>query len=279
MKIGKRTGGKVSSTNPAKNNSKKNMVIAGTLVVTVLLVIWVYAMGKKAEDTISVVMWNSPIYKNQPISESVISEYKMLKGEFEKYAISGDDGKQRRIVLWEERDKLIGTFAAYPLQQDTVAMIRDVITSRIDNSDTVLYSFPGKEVVSLDTVAQDSLEAFKTFLQPGDRINVTAIFKDEEKASDIGDTIEIFREETVFQDILVADLINSSGDSILDIYASYNDMDDYQQAQLDVSEGFQESVTPSKLLVALTPEEITSYYKYLSKSDVEFKVSLPQRAD
>lgn len=277
MKIGKRTNGRVSSTNPSKNNSKKNIMIVGVLVVTVLLIIWVYAMGKKAEDTVSVVMWSEPVYKNQPISMDIMQEYKMLSGEFEKYAISDGDGKQRRIILWEEAEQLVGTFAAYPLQQNTIAMITDVITSRIDNKDTVLYSFPGKEIVSLESVGTDSLEAFKTFLQPGDRINITAVFKDTEQLNDGSDSIETYREETLFKDIIVADLINGQGESILDIYASYNDATTYEQAQMDASELFQESVTPSQLLVALTPEEITSYYKYISRSNVEFKISLPQR--
>ena len=79
-------------------------------------------MGRKAEDTVSVVMWAEPIYKNEVITESMLEEYKMLKGEFEKYAVEKSDGtKKRRIVLWDERDKLINTFATYPLQRDTVA--------------------------------------------------------------------------------------------------------------------------------------------------------------
>ena len=129
-------------------------------------------------------------------------------------------------------------------------------------------------------------ESFKTFLQPGDRINITAIFSADEKIeTDDGyggvssETVETFREETLFKDIMVADLLNQSGDSILDIYASYNEKTVYQQANLDASETFQQSVTPSSLLVALTPEEEELYYKYLSKSDVEFKVSLPQRTE
>ena len=243
-------------------------------------------MGKKAEQTVSVVMWAQPIYKNQVITESSLKEYKMLKGEFEKYAISANDGsKRRRVVLWEERGKIINTFAAYSLQQDTVAMIKDVVTSRTDNSDTVLYSYPGKNVVPLE-LGESELKTFKTFLQPGDRINITAIFAATEKVKEDDGyggtketTVETYREETPFKDIMIADLLNSQGDSILDIYASYNEKTVYQQAQLDANEAFQKSVTPATLLVALTPEEETNYYKYLSKDSVQFKVSLPQRTE
>ena len=53
----------------------------------------------------------------------------------------------------------------------------------------------------------------------------------------------------------------------------------YQQAALDVDESWQDSVEPSTLLVALTPEEEALYYEYLSKNDIEFHMSLPQRTE
>lgn len=287
MKIGKRAdSSRIKATNPNKNQSKKNMLLMAVVVITAVLIVWVYTMGQKAEQTVSVVMWAEPIYKNEVITESMMKEYPMLTGEFEKYAVTNSDGsKRRRIVLWEERNKLINTFAAYSLQQDQVAMIKDVVSSRTDNSDTVLYSFPGKNIVPLE-VGNSELRSFKTFLQPGDRINVTAIFQATERVRELDEygnetvtMVQTFREETLFKDIMVADLLNAQGDSILDIYASYNEKTVYQQAALDASEAFQQSVEPSSLLVALTPEEEVSYYQMLGKGDVEFKVSLPQRTE
>lgn len=288
MKVGNRASSKAStrSVRPNKNNSKKNLLVTLILVVTLLLIIWVYTMGRKAEETISVVMYSEPIYKNEVITESMLKEYKMLKGEFEKYAVDQGNGTmKRRILTWDERYMLINTFAAYPLQQDTVAMYTDVITSRIDNSDTVLYSFPGKNIVRFEAGSEE-LNAFKMFLQPGDRINVIAIYKVEEEVymeNEYGEvvktTVETLKQEVAFRDIVLADLLNSGGESILDIYASYKDKTVYQQAAMDASEEFQNSVQPSNLLVALTPEEQTSYYSYLSKDDIKFRISLPQRVE
>lgn len=286
MKIGKRAEGRVKSSKSEKNNSKKNLLLMLVLAVTVVLIFWVYTMGQKAEQTVSVVMLSESVYKNEVITESKLKEYKMLAGEFEKYAVDNEDGtKKRRILLWEERNMILNTFAAYPLQADTVAMYNNFIKSRTDNSDTVLYSYPGKNIITLD-VGDNDLRSFKTFLQPGDRINVTAIFSSkesvfvtDENGNRTKEMVEIFREEKVFTDIMVADLLNSQGSSILDLYASYNEKTVYQQAQLDASESWLQSVEPSVMLVALTPEEETRYYQYLSKSDVEFHISLPQRVD
>lgn len=284
MKIGSRGEKSIkATTNPNKNHSKKNAMLLGVIAVTALLIVWVYTMGQKAEDTVSVAMWAEPIYKNQTITENQLIEYKMLKAEFEKYAVENSDGSTtRRIVLWNEVDNLINCFAAYPLQANTVVMITDVAQSRTDNRDTVLYSFPGKNIVSLDIGASD-LTTFKTFIQPGDRVNITAIYSTEEDVAtgngEEEETVETLRQETVFKDIMVADLLNQDGASVLDLYAQYNEMTVYQQSALDSDEDWNKSVEPSTLLVALTPEEETLYYEYLSKSNVQFKMSLPQRSE
>ena len=247
---------------------------------------WVYRLGKKAEETVSVVMWKDSVYKNQVITESMMVEYKMLKGEFDKYAIENDDGtKSRRIILWEERNKIINNFAAYPLKPNTIAFVSDVIISRTDNTNTVLYSFPGKNIVSLQ-LAENDLRTFKTYIEPGDRVNVTAIYTAEETVEyedEYGklkhEKVTTTRQEIVFRDIMVADILNNDGESVLDLYASYREMTSWRQAQLDADESWQKRTQPTTLLVALTPEEEALYYDYMSKDQVEFMMSLPQRID
>lgn len=290
MKIGKGRGGsqnqQLNVGKPSKNQNKKNMYIIITVLITALLITWVYSMGRKAEETVQVCMTSQSIYKNQVVTESMLQPYDMLKGEFEKFSTVQSDGtKKRRVLLWEERGMIINTFAAYPLQANNYCEYRSFIKSRVDNSDSVLYSFPGKEIVPLE-VDSNELQAFKTFLQPGDRVNVTALFSQKEKITEddgfggtTTQTVETFRTETVFKDIMIADLINSTGESILDIYADYRDKTVYQQAQLDASQTFQDSVEPKTLLVALSPDELDRYFYYLSKSQVEFRMSLPQRIE
>lgn len=286
MKIGNRKEKASRTVNPSKNQSKRNFLLIVVIVITVLLIMWVYRLGKKAEETVSVVMWKDSVYKNQVITESMMVEYKMLKGEFDKYAIENDDGtKSRRIILWEERGKIINNFAAYPLKPNTIAFVSDVIISRTDNTNTVLYSFPGKNIVSLQ-LAENDLRTFKTFIEPGDRVNVTAIYTAEETVEyedEYGklkhEKVTTTRQEIVFRDIMVADLLNNDGESVLDLYASYKEMTSWRQAQLDADESWQKRTQPTTLLVALTPEEEALYYDYMSKDQVEFMMSLPQRID
>lgn len=290
MKIGKKTGGQTATikpgSRPARNQSKRSLLIIAVVIITALLIVWVYSMGRKATETVTVIMTSQSIYKNQQITENMIQPYDMVKAEFEKYAIEGNNGTpQRRILLWEERNLINGYFAAYSLQANTLMEYRSLYKSKIDNSDSVMYSFPGKEIVSLD-IATSDLQTFKTFLQPGDRISITAIYSDEEQvptSDSYGgvstEKVQTFRTEPVFNDIVVADLLNMAGDSILDIYEDYNDRSISEQANMDASSSFQDSVTPKSLIVALTPEEKDLYYYYLSKSQVTFRMALPQRVE
>lgn len=288
MKLGRNKGAKnnMMAGRPARNQSKKNLYLAFIIIITALLILWVYSMGRKAEDTVTVVMLKDNVYKNQVITENMLQPYEMLVGEFEKFAVVNANGvKTRRILLWDERDMIINSFAAYPLKANTYAEVRDFIKSRVDNSDNVLYSFPGKDIIKLDIATQD-LQAFKTFLQPGDRLNISVVYsttetilEDDGYGGTIKNTVESFKTEDVFRDIMLADLLNSNGESILDIYASYKEMTVYEQANLDASQSFKESVTPVSLLVALTPEEKERYYYFSGKSQVEFKASLPQRVE
>lgn len=270
----------------SKNNSKRNLYILLTVLITALLIVWVYSMGRKAEETVQVCMTKQAIYKNQVITESMLMPYDMLKGEFEKFATVNSSGqKTRRILLWDERKTILNSFAAYPLQANNYCEYRNFIKSRISNKDSVLYSFPGKDVVPFE-VGEAELNTFKTFIQPGDRVNITAIYSQEEeieRENEFGEieteTEEVIRVEPAFTDIMIADILNQSGDSVLDIYADYNDRTAYQQAQLDASSQFQDSVEPTSLLVALTPAEKERYFYYVAKGNCEFRMTLPQRIE
>lgn len=285
MKIGRRVKESQARINkPVQNKIKRDMLLIVIIAVTAVLIFVVYSLGKKAEQTVRVAMMARDVYKNEVITESMFKPYDMVQSEYEKYAVVKSDGTSaRRVLLWDEIGVVINGFAAYPLQSGTYAEYRNFIKTRIDNSDNVLYSFPGKEIVPLEINATE-LRAFKTFLQPGDSLNIEAIYSQDEvvKTEDeyggiSSEKISIFKSETVFRDIMIADLLNKEGKSILDIYASYNEATVYEQAQMDKSAAFQESTEPTVLLVALTPEEKTRYYYYLSKKDVTFKISMPQR--
>lgn len=288
MKMGRNreATGKTRVGRPALNQAKKSSLAIILILITAGIIFWVMQMGQKAERTVPVAMLSQNVYKNQVITEDMFKQYDMLEAEYEKYALVNSSGAtQRRILLWDERSKVINGFAAYPLMANTYAEYRNFIKSRIDNNDNALYSFPGKFLTPLEIEGAD-LEAFKTYLMPGDRLTIEAVYVQSvqtEETNEYGDkinkTIDVFKTETVFGDIMVADIKNSSGDSVLDIYANYRNLPVWDQAKMDASTTFKQSTQAKTLVVALTPEEKERYYYFLSKKEIKFKASLPQRID
>ena len=271
---------------PAANQVKKSSLAILLIIITAGLIFWVMQMGQKAEETIQVTLLAQNVYKNQLITEDMLKPYDMLVAEYEKYALVSSDGAtKRKLLLWSEKDKVVNGFAAYPLMIDTYAEYRNFIKSRVDNTDNALYSFPGKYLVPL-TIDGADLDAFKTYLKPGDRLTIEAVFNETisvESVDEYGTVtktdVDTFKTETVFGDILTADIKNSSGESILDIYANYRELTVWDQAALDASASFKDKTRAQTLVVALTPEEKERYYYYLSKGNIKFKASLPQRID
>lgn len=290
MKIVERTKEKIFSKmdkTPAINQSKKMSLLGALIIVTILLIVWVVYMGGKADRTVKVVMFTQNIHKNQLVTESMLKPYNIIQAEYEKYTVVNENGvKKRRLILWDERGLIINSFAAYPLQHDKKAEYRDFIKSRVDNSDSVLYTFPGKDLIPLE-ISSSEMSAFKTFLKPGDRLDVDALFIIKQNLPGNQDynyymsseQQEIFKTEEVFKGIMVADILNNKGESILDAYANYRELSVWEQAKLDNSPEFKQKTEPKTLLVALTPDEKERYYEYLSKSNIKFKASMPQRAN
>ena len=276
MKIGNKV---VHKTSLNEGKSLVPVIAVGAGIVGV--VVYVSLVGRNASKSIQVAQLKSSVYKNQPITLDMLQPYDMLQAEYDKQIMStanSDGTVEKRLVAWKDVQGYLsqGAFAAYQLPKESFLDLRTLMTSRVDNSDSVLYSFPGKEVVQLEVNGAD-LNAFKTFIQPGDKVNIDAIYSEDMQSGN--DRVKIYRSEPVFTGIMIADIINSSGASVLDMYAEYNAMSEVDKAALDNDATWQEQTEPSSLLVALTPDEKDSYYKFLNRDNVKFKVSLPQRAD
>ena len=276
MKIGNKV---VHKTSLNEGKSLVPVIVVGAGIVGA--VVYVSLVGRNASKSVQVAQLKSSVYKNQPITLDMLQPYDMLQAEYDKQIMStanSDGTVEKRLVAWKDVQGYLaqGAFAAYQLPKESFLDLRTLMTSRVDNSDSVLYSFPGKEVVQLEVNGAD-LNAFKTFIQPGDKVNIDAIYSEDMQSGN--DRVKIYRSEPVFTGIMIADIINSSGASVLDMYAEYNAMSEVDKAALDNDATWQEQTEPSSLLVALTPDEKDSYYKFLNRDNVKFKVSLPQRAD
>lgn len=284
----KAKGPKVTSKTNV-NNHKGSFLIVISLILTVLACVWVLMLGKKAEATVPVCMSAKDLYKNEQITDlnSQVKQYDMTELEYLKYTRTEGNTEYRRIIPASDMSLLTGLYMAYYVPMEHVLEYDMFVTSKVENSDTVLYAYPGKEIVSLQLGTSD-LSAFKTFLTTGDRINIECtytesirVYEDAEGVAEVNrnyEDVEQFYTVPVFTNIQIADILNSDGDSVLDLKAEYDGLTIFEQASLDADETYQEKLEPSTILLALTPQEKREYYKYLSKGGT-FRMSLPQRTE
>lgn len=294
MKLDKRAKTTTTTKNKAMsktnvNSHKKSALIVVCAGIAVASIVWVLSLGKKAEASVDVLMSAKNLYKNEQITDfdSQIKVYSMSELEYNKYARQGDPNHQR-IIRADNPNVVMGMYMAYYVPVEHVLEYDMFVKSKIENSDTVLYAFPGKEIVSLQLGTGD-LTAFKTFLTTGDRINIECtytenvrVYKDDAEEAAYGqreyEDVEQFYTVPVFSNIQIADILNSDGDSILDMQAAYNELTIFEQAAYDSDTNYQKKLEPNTILLALTPQEKREYYKYLSKGGT-FRMSLPQRTE
>lgn len=284
---------------PMVNAAKKTGLTVFLTVCAAAMICFVLVLSRKTQAVEYVCMSAKTLYKNEQITDTntQLRKYAMLRGEYEKYTVSSNSSNPtRRLIKWDERDELRGKYVTTQIGAEKLIERRDFTTSKSDNSNTALYSYPGKDIVKL-TLGTSDLTAFKSFLAPGDKINIECTysekvsFKDQIKdaeesgATQVGDwtnardTVEQLYTVPVFKNIQIADILNASGDSVLDLMAEYNELGLIEQNRLDNDTAYQKKLQPSTLLLALTPQEKEIYYKYLSKSGATFRMSLPQRAE
>lgn len=309
MKIGKSTKGNADKAvkgagAPKANAHKRTAVTVFISVVAFLMILLVFTLARKAEKTVAVIMTANTLYKNQQITDvdTQLVKYDMLQGEYEKYAVLNRDGSAvKRLILWDDRAQVKGYFMANQVGAERLLEKSDLVKSKIDNSDAVMYAYPGKDLVKL-TLGTSDLTAFKSYLKPGDRINLECSYTVAVKTADTaqtttgdagadsvpissigwsgaGSTLEQFDTDVVFGNIQIADIRNSTGDSVLDLMMQYNDMGILQQAKLDTDKNYQKKLEPATLILALTPAEKRRYKKFLAKNGVTFYISIPQRIE
>ena len=290
--IAKKEKTKINKT--SLNAHANKLLILLFTVLCVAACLWVWMLGRRAQQVVTVVMSGKNLYKNEQITDlgTQIKAYDMTEIEFEKYCPQDNNGVQvQRIIRWDQKDTLQGAFVSYFVPQEVVLMWDMFTGERIKNTDTVLYEFPGKEILPLE-LGTTYLKNFRTYLETGDKINIECTYTEKtrvlkQEAIESGRTsfissdyeeIEQVYTDSVFENIQIADILNSDGDSVLDLTMEYNNLTLAQQARYDDYEKYQQRLEPQTILLALTPQEKRQYYKYLAKGGT-FRMSLPQRTE
>lgn len=275
------------SSNASARARNRLLGIIVALAVVVIICIMTAISTAEAKKTITVcrIKGDSPISANAMITESMIEPYEMYYKEFAQYGtMEFSDGSTRStIVRWADRDLITGKrYAAYYMRQGTV-LFWDATLKDQTRKNSYLYSMDGE----LLNINMTTTEDFGDMVVPGDSLNIRASYtktvydltSQEEymlTGEDGSDGVGVDVVEPLFSEVQVLDMLNSSGESIFDIYYEYISMSKDQQAAKLKDSSFLDSVKPSSILLEVTAEEVEHYMKVNSNSPKYQMTLLPR---
>lgn len=246
--------------------------VALALIVFVCVLTAISAAENKKTITVCRISPDAPISANSLITENMLVAYDMYYKEFEQYGtMEFNDGTTRStIVRWSDKDAVVGQrYAAYYMRQGTLLFWDSTLLDQT-RKNSYLYSMSGELLNIQMTTTND----FGDMVVPGDSLNVRATYTEtiynlptaeayqlsKENGTDGGSSgVEKTRNELLFSEVQILDMLNSSGSSIFDIYYSYIAMTKEQQAAALQDENFLASVQPASILVEVTSEEVERY--------------------
>lgn len=257
---------KTSTTSRAKNRILGAFVALGFILVVVVL------MGiatSESRKQVSVVRLKDNVSANAMITEDMLEEYKMYYKELKNYGVQelSDGTKRQSIVTWDNRGDIVGKrYAAYYMRGGTV-LFWDATVKEQNKKNSYLYSMDG-ELLNIQMDTSD----FGDMVVPGDVVNVRASYEitdynltpEEEYRLNIssnnsgsgataGTTVK--KNELLFSEVSILDMLNSDGASIFDIYYDYISKSKAEQTALLENDDFLSSVEPDTILLEVTAEE------------------------
>ena len=269
----------------------RNRVIGIFVALGVIVFVSILTAISAAENkkTIAVVKLkdDTSISANSLITEDMLESYDMYYKEFENYGTQdlGDGNKRSAIVRWSDKDLVVGQrYAAYYLRQGTVLFWDSTLKDQT-RKNSYLYSMSGE----LLNIQMTTTQEFGDMVVPGDTLNVRAVYNvveynlpteeayklsKEDGAEVTG--VEKTRNELLFSEVQILDMLNSSGNSIFDIYYEYIAMTKAEQSAALDDDGFLESVKPNSILVEVTSEEVERFME-LSAAGAQYQMTLLPR--
>ncbi len=254
-----------------------------TLVVVGVLALNFFS-SFQLRQTVDVVMLRTSVPQDGRIIESNLVRTPMMRVEYEKRGLVrlSDDSVRRTIVLWSDRGRIIDTYATNFIRHST-AVFWDSLGRETPRRFSYLYKMDG-ELLKLGVPAGQ----FGEMLVPGDRINVRAAFVSQSftlpsesdfirlQQTGVRAQTTVPQQVMLFNNVVILDILNGQGESIFDIYAQVLAHPRGVQREIVNSREFKERVSPTHILLNVTPEEADMYMSIQRKSPTYMMTLLPR---
>lgn len=280
---------KVKSQNVNRARSRLiGVLLAGCLIVFVCIMTAISSAEMKKTVQVVRLKADTPISANSLITNDNIELYEMYYKEFQQYGTMpfADGTKRSIIVRWADKDAVVDKrYAAYYLRGGTVLFWDSTLVDQT-RKNSYLYNMTGE----LLNIQMNTVQDFGDMVVPGDTLNIRAIYGatvynlpteieyrlSQESGRNSSNGVEITKNDMLFSEVTILDMLNSSGNSIFDIYYQYISKTKAEQQAMLADEGFLASVKPASILLEVTAEEVERFMA-LDGAGAQYRITLLPR--
>ena len=285
MKFGFNGDVKNLFNNPVVNRNRQKIFIGALILGIVLMVCINGYFYSETNRMVEITVARTNIMRNERITPELLKMAKISYKDYKNSIVRTKQGLTNKYVLWKDAPKIVGYYSAYSIIPDDPILYKKLTGTYVDNTKLILYSFAGKVLKRL-AISDTDITAFKKITEVGDKINIDLIYNQSMQVT-VGNrnalesisnmNIDTVTSMSLFNGIMVADILNSQGESILDYQAQYNQLTTEQQELLDADDEWKKKTTAQTYIVALTPEEVELMNEYVETGRYKMVVSIPQR--
>lgn len=260
--------------NKVRNSTASSALINIVAVIAfIFLIVILVVLNNRKVKTVGVVQAISDIYVNTLILEDNLQEYEMSQLEYDKSA--------NKYLLWENRDECINKYAAVATKANGYIYQGDYKDDKPIKNAYFTNLADDDLVVTLPY----NYSIFGNLITPGDEVKVNAVYqKDDtnthESFNQMSDVDDIMASITVFEKLVIIDMLNGSGNSIYDYYTDLLNMSLAEREATLKSDDFISNVSPKSLVLSVkNNEEFETYSKIKNLPGVTFEYGLYPRKD
>lgn len=272
--------------NANKANRNTGVIVLLLVAIVVIAGVLIFQTMRSSSD-VEIIVLNTSVPQDGLITANMLETRKMSAKDFVTFGtldVQDATGKTKTTIVRSDESKQIDNkYANYFIKQGT-PLYWDAIGTESPKQFSYLYNMDG-ELLRVNL----SPTTFGKMLVPGDHINVRATYKENvytlptydefvlQQQLGINTTqATVERHIMLFNNVAILDMLNSSGESIFDLYYEVLALPKEQQMEVINSEDFIESVKPASMLLNVTPEEADRYMSIQSKGAQYMMTMLPR---
>lgn len=302
-----------------KNGSRKvakSLFLIGGIVAIIVLFRIITVLG---ESKVPVIALKHDVKLGQEITKADLIKQEISKSDYEALnGMTTNNKKLSPVILASEVNKLVGRITCNYTPAGTI-LRRDMFTQENVQSNPWTNNIPDDKDYEIYTMDFDSEDVDTRLLVPGSKIrirgvlNVESQYVDEvrsqitQKEKNIYSGLSVIAEgssvlheyapesnsnksnslvkdvpvaEIIYPSIRIVDMLNSSDESIYDVYMSLLGMSYNQRMKLlqtsvtEKSSSFMKRVTPKKLVLVVSAEDASQLAEFENLEGMNFKYTI-----